>query len=82
MSTLVRIWKMVGHEGDADDALIAANAITTSTLDLAERILAIELVFRWIDEWKEATRHPMGRAKQPSPLKYSQLCSRQLLNPI
>lgn len=56
MSALVRIWKVVGHEGDADDASFAADAITTSTLDLAERILAIELVSRWVDEWKEATR--------------------------
>ncbi|MCQ3805546.1 MAG: hypothetical protein KTV45_15905 [Acidimicrobiia bacterium] len=63
MSALVRTWKVVGHKGDAEDALIAAKAVTTSALDLAERILAIELVSRWVDEWKDATRQPEGQSE-------------------
>ena len=60
MSALVRSWKVVGHQGNAEDALFAANAATTSTLGVAERKLAIELVSSWIDEWKEAIRQPEG----------------------
>ncbi len=53
-SAFVRLWHITHHEGESDDALLAARAGADADIEPAVRMLAIRHVADWVDEWIEA----------------------------
>lgn len=68
-STLfLKLWEITGATRPDEDALFAATAAADAELEPLVRCLAVQLVTKWVDGWKDSTRTPTEEGAEPTSL--------------